>query len=72
MTDCKPVLPPMEGTLTKTSDKEIKPDSEYMKLVGSLLYAALVTRQKLHLRCNRWGNTCKDPMKNIGLLQSVY
>ena len=44
MADCKPVLTPMEGTLTKTKCKEIKPDSEYMKLVGCLLYAALVTR----------------------------
>jgi hypothetical protein len=44
MADCKPVLTPMGGTLTKTNDKESKPDSEYMKLVGSLLYAALVTR----------------------------
>jgi len=44
MADCKPVLTPVEGTLTKMNGKGIKPDSEYMKLVGSLLYAALVTR----------------------------
>ncbi|EKU21810.1 copia ltr rider, partial [Nannochloropsis gaditana CCMP526] len=47
MADCKPVLTPMEGTLTKTNDREIKPDNEYMKLVGSLLYAALVTRPNI-------------------------
>src|SRR6056297_1147713 len=35
MTGCKPVLTPMEGILTKTNDREIKPDNEYMKLVGS-------------------------------------
>ncbi|EWM24814.1 copia-type polyprotein [Nannochloropsis gaditana] len=34
----------MEGILTKMNREDIKPDSEYMKLVGSLLYAALVTR----------------------------
>ncbi|EWM20187.1 gag-pol polyprotein [Nannochloropsis gaditana] len=44
MADCKPVLTPMEGTLTKMDGKDVKPDNEYMKLVGSLLYAALVTR----------------------------
>ncbi|EWM20261.1 transposable element [Nannochloropsis gaditana] len=33
MADCKPVLTPMEGTLTKTNGKEIKPDSKYMKRV---------------------------------------
>jgi hypothetical protein len=44
MADCKPVLTPMEGILTKTNREDIKPDSEYLKLVGSLLYAALVTR----------------------------
>ena len=44
MAGCKPVLTPMEGTLTKMDGKDVKPDSEYMKLVGSLLYAALVTR----------------------------
>jgi hypothetical protein len=44
MADCKQVLTPMEGTLTKTNGKESKPDNDYMKLVGSLLYAALVTR----------------------------
>jgi hypothetical protein len=43
MADCKPVLTPMEGTLTKMDDNGIKPDREYMKLVGSLLL--------LHLRC---------------------
>jgi len=44
MADCKPVLTHMEGTLTRMDGKDVKPDSEYMKLVGSLLYAALVTR----------------------------
>jgi len=44
MADCAPVLKPMEGILTKMNREDIKPDSEYMKLVGSLLYAALVTR----------------------------
>jgi hypothetical protein len=44
MADCKPLLRPMEGILTKMNRKDIKPDSEYMKLVGSLLYVALVTR----------------------------
>jgi hypothetical protein len=44
MADCKPVLTPMEGILTKMNREDIKPDSEYMKLVGILLYAALVTR----------------------------
>ena len=48
MADCKPVLTPMEGTLTKTNDKEIKPDREYMKLVGSLLYAALFTQERIY------------------------
>ncbi|EKU23160.1 copia ltr rider, partial [Nannochloropsis gaditana CCMP526] len=42
--DCKPVLTPMEGILTKMNGEDVKLDSEYMKLVGSLLYAALVTR----------------------------
>ena len=44
MADCRPVLTSMEGTLKKMDGKDVKPDSEYMKLVGSLLYAALVTR----------------------------
>ncbi|EWM20071.1 gag-pol polyprotein [Nannochloropsis gaditana] len=44
MADCKPVLTPMEGILTKMNGEGDKPDREYMKLVGSLLYAALVTR----------------------------
>jgi hypothetical protein len=44
VTDCKSVLTPMEGTVTKMNGEDAKPDNVYMKLVGSLLYAALVTR----------------------------
>jgi hypothetical protein len=59
--DCKPVLTPMEGTLTKTKDDEIKPDSEYMKLVGSLLYAALVTRPDIAFAVQSLGKHLQGP-----------
>jgi hypothetical protein len=38
MDDCKPVLTPMEGTLTKMNGEDVKPDNDYMELVGSSLY----------------------------------
>ena len=38
----RPVLTPIEGTLIRLS--EGKKDKEYMSLVGSLLYAAMVSR----------------------------
>jgi hypothetical protein len=44
MSDCKPVATPMEGELEKINDPESKPEREYMSIVGSLLYAAIVTR----------------------------
>lgn len=45
MSDCKPVATPAEGVLSReTCDGEGSPDGEYMSLVGSLLYAAMVTR----------------------------
>ena len=42
MDECKPVGTPAEGSLTR--NKEAGPDREYMSLVGSLLYAAMVSR----------------------------
>ena len=42
MIDCKPVGTPAEGHLSRQS--ELGPDKKYMSLVGSLLYAAVVTR----------------------------
>ena len=42
MSECKPVSTPMVDILRKTSDSQ--PDPFYMKIVGSLLYAAVVTR----------------------------
>ena len=42
MEDSKPIGSPAEGTLTR--DPNAGPDREYMCLVGSLLYAAMVTR----------------------------
>lgn len=42
MTDCKPVGTPAEGTLSRS--KDAGPSRDYMSLVGSLLYAAMVTR----------------------------
>ena len=44
MTDCKPVGAPAEGSLTRLTEEEADPNSEYRAVVGSLLYAALVTR----------------------------
>lgn len=45
MSDCKPVATPVEGVLSRLSDDHKgKPDGDYMSLVGSLLYAAMVTR----------------------------
>jgi hypothetical protein len=45
MMDCKPVATPGEGTLSRlTVEDGGKPDGEYMSLVGSLVYAAMVTR----------------------------
>ena len=42
MEECKPVGTPAEGNLVRR--KEAGPDREYMSMVGSLLYAAMVTR----------------------------
>ena len=42
MLECKPVGTPAEGSLSR--DPDAKPDKDYMCLVGSLLYAAMVTR----------------------------
>ena len=42
MDECKPVGTPAEGAMAR--NKEAGPDREYMSLVGSLLYAAVVTR----------------------------
>ena len=45
MADCKPVATPAEGILARLADDvEGKADAEYMSLVGSLLYAAMITR----------------------------
>lgn len=42
MMECKPIGSPAEGDLLR--DPSAKPDKEYMCLVGSLLYAAMITR----------------------------
>jgi hypothetical protein len=42
MQDCRPVGAPAEGHLER--DPQAGPDKEYMCLVGSLLYAAMITR----------------------------
>jgi hypothetical protein len=42
MSDCRPVDTPIQGVLTRLEDGE--PDCEYSSIVGSLLYAAIVTR----------------------------
>jgi hypothetical protein len=42
MEDCKPLGSPAEGDLVR--DPNGHPDREYMCLVGSLLYAAMITR----------------------------
>lgn len=47
MSNCKPVGTPMEGTLCRLSKEEGaggKPNKEYMSIVGSLLYASMVSR----------------------------
>jgi hypothetical protein len=45
MADCRPVATPAEGVLPRLTPEEGgRPDSYYMSLVGSLLYAAMVTR----------------------------
>jgi hypothetical protein len=72
MADCKPVLTPMQGTLTKTNDKEIKPDSEYMKLVGSLLYAALVTRPDIAFAVQSLGKHLQGPNEELISLSFVF
>ena len=42
MEECKPVSTPAEGNLARS--KEAGPDREYMSMIGSLLYAAMVSR----------------------------
>jgi hypothetical protein len=42
MEDCKPIGTPIEGYLQRTEN--VGPNQDYMSLVGSLLYAAIVTR----------------------------
>ena len=45
MSNCKPVTTPAEGTIKRLSKADGgKTDKEYMALVGSLLYAAMITR----------------------------
>ena len=45
MTDCKPISTPVQGVLRRVpKDINCKADEEYMALVGSLLYAAIITR----------------------------
>ena len=45
MANCKSVATPAEGVLMRlTDDDKASTDREYMSLVGSLLYAAIVTR----------------------------
>jgi transposase InsO family protein len=44
MADCKPVPTPMCQQLTKLDPDGLEPDKEYMRAVGSLLYASIVTR----------------------------
>jgi hypothetical protein len=44
MADSKPVSTPMCQELTKIEPDGCEPDKEYMRAVGSLLYAAIVTR----------------------------
>lgn len=45
MQECKPVATPAEGVLTRIKAEDgAVPDGEYMSMVGSLLYAAMMTR----------------------------
>ena len=45
MAECKSVGAPAEGVLTRISaEKGGRPDKQYMSIVGSLLYAAMITR----------------------------
>jgi hypothetical protein len=43
MTDCKSISTPAEGTLARCKEQQ-PTDSQYMSIVGSLLYASMVTR----------------------------
>jgi len=59
MDECKPVGTPAEGSLTR--NKEAGPDREYMSLVGSLLYAAMVSRPDIAYAVHRrWAGTFKE------------
>jgi hypothetical protein len=44
MSDCKPVATPAQGVLARAGPEEGAADIGYMSLVGSILYAALVSR----------------------------
>jgi hypothetical protein len=44
MLDCKAISTPAEGTLQRSQSQQPASDNLYMSIVGSLLYAAMVTR----------------------------
>jgi hypothetical protein len=44
MEDCRPTVTPAEGKLQRMPEGTGKPDKTYMAMVGSMLYAATVTR----------------------------
>ena len=62
MRDCKPVGAPAEGVLRKISEEDGgRPDRLFMSIVGSLLYAAMITRPDItyavqalgrHMQCS--------------------
>jgi hypothetical protein len=54
MADCKPVATPMEGVSTRLGN-EGDPDKLYMSVVGSLLYAAMVTRPDIMFTVTKLG-----------------
>ena len=59
MSDCKPVGTPAEGYLHR--QKDAKPNREYMCLVGSLLYAAMVTRPDIAFAVQALGRHLQSP-----------
>jgi hypothetical protein len=53
MNECKPVGTPAEGDLPR--DPEAGPDKRYMSIVGSLLYAAMISRPDISFPTQRLG-----------------